>query len=534
MKIAFAQINPTLGDKKRNLAIIENTVKHFHQEKPDIIIFPECAITGYPPEDLLLLDSFKEEFSHAAEECAAYFTETIGIFGGIDYHQGLLYNTAFTAFNGTIQKKYYKQLLPNYGVFDEKRYFQNGSEIQILTIKQNRILITVCEDIWEPEKWLYKTLKNEKIDGIINISASPYHINKKTERIHLLKNICENHETWFAYCNCVGGQDELVFDGNSLFIDKNRDIIYQGKSFEEDYSIVDVDNHQKNIISKEENTQEEIYKAIVLGLKDYVEKNGFKKVVLGISGGIDSALTAAVAVDALGKENVFGITMPSEYSSKGSIDDSEELAKNFGFQLETIAIKNINQIYLTELDSFFKNSQSGLAEENIQARIRGNIVMAFSNKFGYLALTTGNKSEVSVGYCTMYGDMAGGFSVLKDIYKTVVYQLAEYRNKKAGFDIIPLSTITKPPSAELRPNQKDSDSLPEYHILDKILEFYVEKGESIQQIVNKGFEKDIVEKTARLVRNSEFKRRQACPGIKITSRAYGKDRRFPITNRWGK
>jgi len=424
--------------------------------------------------------------------------------------------------------------LPNYDVFDEKRYFTPGDESSVFEIDGYKIGVNICEDIWVPQ--ICKEQRNKGANLIINISASPFHIKKWKQREELLSKRAKEINLPIIYANLVGGQDDLVFDGRSYFFNNEGKKISEAKSFEED--LVEIDLLEKEFPNPNQNPHEteketkEIYEALILGLKDYVQKNGFKKVIIGLSGGIDSALTAAIAVKALGKENVLGITMPSKFSSKGSVDDSIELAKNLEINCETIPIKDAYDTYLNSLYNQFLNTEVNVAEENIQARIRGNFLMAISNKFNYLVLSTGNKSELSVGYATLYGDMCGGIAVISDLLKTKVYNLCKYINNISNRKIIPLSIIEKEPSAELREDQKDTDSLPPYDVLDSILESYVEEDKSTEEIIGQGYDPETVKRIIKLVDRNEYKRNQAAIGIKITPRAFGSGRRMPITNRW--
>lgn len=572
IRIGLAQINTTVGDLDGNRnKIIENISKAATLDC-DILVFPELTICGYPPEDLLLRKQFITEQRKTLEELLPHINDIACVVGFVDSQNGKLYNSAAVLQNKKISGIYHKIKLPNYSVFDEERYFKAGNSPMIVDAGFTKIGINICEDIWIKDC----VPEAEAFDGgaeiLINISASPYHAQKGKERQKLMQNRAVSTRSFIAYCNLIGGQDELVFDGHSLMVDPSGEIIAGGEFFKEDLIVADVDlDLVRSFRSKEQYEQaksahycsfekldtssisiknidknplqqnsfvsisckeEEIYDALKLGLHNYVTKNGFSKVTFGLSGGIDSALVATLAADALGKENVTGVTMPSRYSSEGSINDSVKLSKNLGIRLLELPIEKAFNTYLEILADPFKDTNQGVAEENIQARIRGNLVMALSNKFGWLVLPTGNKSEVSVGYATMYGDMAGGFAPLKDVSKMMVYRLCEYRNLAAGFDLIPKEIIEKPPSAELRPDQKDADSLPPYEILDAIIEYYVEHEMSVNEIVAKGFDKDTVRFVARLIDLNEYKRRQAAPGVKITPRAFGKDRRMPITNKY--
>lgn len=539
------------------------------------MIFPELSITGYPPEDLLLKTDFVNENIKYLYKLQKITTNIVAVIGFVNKEHDGIYNSAAVLHNKGIKSIYNKQFLPNYSVFDEERYFKKGSQNYIYKIAGILIGINICEDIY----YSSGPTKIQSIIGgaelVINISASPYHTEKIKERGKILFTRAVENRVNIAYVNLVGGQDELVFDGNSLIINEKGDILRHAKPFKEDALIYDLDTggvtsarlkdtkfknqktkmekdysplpiidlkyHQKkgrrniqNKIAGKYNryvccTEDEILQALILGTSDYVKKNRFEKVVIALSGGIDSALTAVIAVFALGKENVSGILMPSIYSSRESINDAKELSDNLGIGYTTIPISDIYSSYLENLSAIFKHSEINVTKENIQARIRGNIIMAAANENGWLVLSTGNKSEISVGYCTLYGDMVGGFSPIKDVYKTMVYRICRYINKKYS-NIIPKKIITKVPSAELKPNQKDEDKLPPYKILDPILKAYIEDDLDYHSIVKKGFEGKTVREVINMVDFNEYKRRQGSPGIKITPRAFGKDRRYPITN----
>lgn len=530
MKIAIAQINTTVGNITGNFEKIVSNITKAKNENADLVVFPELTLTGYPPRDLLIKKSFVKkniEILHQLVE----LTENIAIVVGfVDEKNGDLYNAAAFIQNKEIVEIYHKMHLPNYDVFDEKRYFTAGTVPSLVNFKGAKLGLTICEDIWIDNGPAYD-LKKKGAELIINISASPFHAGKEKIRLNVVAKQAKENSIPVVYCNLIGGQDDLIFDGRSYVINAKGKLVQQSKSFIEELSYVNNIN-SKNEVEFIENENESIYNALVLGVKDYFRKNGFKNTVIGLSGGIDSALTAAIAVDALGKDNVRGVSMPSKFSSKGSISDSLDLAENLEIPCDVIPIKSIYNSYLKTLKTQFANTKFNVAEENIQARIRGNILMALSNKFGYLVLTTGNKSESSVGYSTLYGDMAGGLAVISDVLKTKVYELSRYVNEVKGQEIIPVSTITKPPSAELREDQKDSDSLPEYDILDPILKAYVEDDLGKETIIRLGFEEAIVTRIINLVDRNEYKRQQAALGLRITSRAFGQGRRMPITNRW--
>ncbi len=568
LRLGLVQLNSTVGDLETNKKKIIGYVEQGRQQGCDLVAFPELALTGYPPEDLLLRKQFVEKQSRVLAEIAALVKDEVVILGCVDEANGFLYNSAAVLFQGRQVASYHKVNLPNYSVFDEERYFKSGHLPLVLQLGRIRVGVSICEDIWIDNS----VVEAEAFDGqaqvLLNLSASPYHVAKGAARLALLQNKARKTRSAVVYVNLVGGQDELVFDGQSLVIDENGQVLHAMKIFQEEMQVLDLniahvqaDADDKTFLAKEfqsffaefalvqlpkktitapgfsrnrsMNTlsrAEEVYQALLMGLSDYTAKNRFKKVCLGLSGGIDSALVAALAVDALGKENVVAVSMPSPFSSAGSVDDAKQLADNFAIRFIYYPIRALYEEYLDTLHETFNGLASDVTEENLQARIRGNLLMALSNKFGWLVLVTGNKSEVSVGYCTIYGDTAGGFAPLKDVYKTLVYDLCRYRNQAAGFDIIPTAILEKPPSAELRPNQKDQDSLPPYDMLDAILELYVEKEMGVPEIVERGYDLEVVRKVARLVDFSEYKRRQAAPGVKITPRAFGKDRRMPITN----
>ena len=535
IRIAIGQINTTVGDLEGNSNKILSCMKEAASKDIDLVVFPELSITGYPPEDLLLKPHFIKENFKCLKNISQKTGDTIAIVGFVDEKDGDIYNSAAVICNKKIICVYHKMHLPNYGIFDEKRYFKPGLRNALVKTKDFSFGLNICEDIWTQRSRIEERAFS-KVQFLVNISASPYHINKIREREKVIGAKAKRFGIPIVYCNLVGGQDELVFDGRSALFGKVGLVIAQAKAFDEDLLIFDLDlsKKQKKTYSKTKpiSEYEEIYSALTLGLKDYVRKNNFNKVALGLSGGIDSALVACIAVDALGRGNVLAISMPSRYSSIETQKDAGIIAGNLGIEFHKISIDSIFSSYLKTLSLHFKGSSPNIAEENIQARIRGNILMAFSNKFGYLVLNTGNKSETSAGYCTLYGDMAGGFSVIKDAPKKLVYELAEYRNKREGNDIIPKSVFRRAPTAELRPNQKDQDTLPPYDFLDRVIDLYVEKNKGFDEIVKGVGHKDIVKKTLNMIDRSEYKRRQAPPGVKITPMAFGKDRRMPITNKF--
>lgn len=532
LKIGIAQVNFTVGDLKGNKEKIISFIKKAKQNKVDLVSFPELSLVGYPAEDLLLKPSFINDNLKILKEIVNFTEDIFVVLGFIDKNGSDIYNAAAIIGQKKIIGKYYKNFLPNYGVFDEKRYFSAGENIFLFSCKSHLIGVTICEDIWHPEG----PLKKEAESGaqiIINLSASPYHCGKIKQREEIFCQQAKENKVFISYNNLIGGQDELVFDGRSMFINAEGKVVKRADAFQEDFIFLDYPESKEIIYPvREIIREEEIYRALCLGLKDYVEKNGFREVVLGISGGIDSALTAVIAADALGKDAVRLVFMPSPYTSIESRQDSEILARNLGIDLINIPITKIFEEYKKELAKVFSKLPADITEENIQARIRGNVLMALSNKFGWLVLTTGNKSEISCGYCTLYGDMVGGFGVIKDIFKTDVYKISEWRNKIAKKNIIPERILIKEPSAELKPNQKDVDTLPPYPILDKILTLYIQEDKSAEEIIKDGFDKGLVLKVIRMVDRSEYKRRQAAPGIKVTPKAFGKDRRMPITNKY--
>jgi len=572
IRIGLAQINAKVGDIEGNLNKVLGYISSAKDSGVDILCFPELSVTGYPPEDLLLKPKFINDSISTIEEIRKASSNITVIVGFPDKKEDI-YNAAAVIHDKKLIDVYHKRYLPNYGVFDENRYFQSGIRTPVYKLDDVIFGVNICEDIWYPGDPTRRQALLGDAQIIINISSSPYYASKVASRERMLMTRARDNSVNVVFCNMVGGQDELVFDGHSVVIGESGEIVARAKSFEEDLLIADINVNRvfrsrihdprrrkeryaleahsekaevidievkkskhrtkpliKSRLEKFNKKEEEIFRALVLGAKDYVTKNGFKKVAIGLSGGIDSALVAAVAVEALGKNNVAGVAMPSMYSSKGSVSDSEKLSQNLSIELINIPIEKAFNAYHEMFSSVFKGKKQDITEENLQARIRGNILMALSNKFGWLILTTGNKSEMSVGYCTLYGDMAGGFAVIKDVPKTIVYQISKFYNEYKGKVIIPNSILNKPPSAELRPDQLDTDSLPPYEVLDPILKAYVEDDLSADEIVSQGYKKSLVQKIIRLVDQNEYKRRQAPPGIKITARAFGKDRRFPITN----
>ena len=539
LRIALAQINCTVGDFAQNRSKILACIDDVLKLKADIIAFPELCVCGYPPEDLLLKPKFIQDNLDIVKEVASRVKGIIAVIGFVDKEKDKLYNAAAVIYGGKIRGVARKILLPNYGVFDEKRYFSSGNKPLVVRIGKLSFGVNICEDIWHKDGPVSRQAKL-KAKLILNINASPYYSGRIKEREEVIRKQARANKVFIAYTNLVGGQDELVFDGQSMIIGPDGRIIGRAEAFKEDILIKDLDltgglsQDKKPPLSRKAvevlPPVAEVYQALVLGLGDYVNKNGFQRVVIGLSGGVDSSLVATLAVDALGKDNVAGIFMPTRHSSKESEEYARRLAENLGIKFAVISIEQTYNMYLVVLDPHFAGTSRNIAEENLQARIRGNILMAFSNKFGWMVLTTGNKSEMSTGYATLYGDMAGGLAVIKDVPKVLVYKLAQYRNSISK--VIPEQVLTRPPTAELRPNQKDSDTLPPYEVLDPILKTYVEKDLELEKIVKLGFDKETVARVLRMVDGSEYKRRQSPPGIKITPKAFGRDRRMPITNKY--
>ncbi len=560
----MAQLNPIVGDLKGNRDKIIEYIGRAKKLGADLVAFPELAVTGYPPEDLVLKPQFVKDNLRTIKEIAAAAKGITAIVGFIDGGVKELYNAAAVLDSGKHVYTYQKILLPNYGVFDEYRYFKPGNRCHVITIKGIAIGVNICEDIWYSEGPTFiQALAGAEV--IVNINASPFHKGKGKERQAVVSERARESGVIITYTNAVGGQDELVFDGQSMVIDRNGKLLAVGRQFEEELMTVDLrvpgalpapsedlvqyqdyidyvvlpekPAGEKKALPKRRRSKplpvcEEVYQALVLGTRDYMSKNNFKSAVIGLSGGIDSSLVAAVAVEAIGRENVIGVFMPSQYSSNESREDACDLAERLCIRILDIPIQQTFDAYLNTLRHTFSKTKIDVTEENLQARIRGNTLMALSNKFGWLVLTTGNKSEMSTGYATLYGDMAGGFAVIKDVPKTMVYDVCKCINRLAKKTIIPKRVLVKAPTAELRPNQKDSDSLPEYEVLDPILKAYVEDDKSFKEMLKMGFDKKTVERVIRLVDSSEYKRRQSPPGVKITPRGLGKDRRFPITNRY--
>ncbi len=570
LRVGLAQIDTTVGDLAGNTVKIVAWIGRARDVGVDVVAFPELAVTGYPPEDLLLRRSFVEDNLAALDTVARATTGIVAVVGFVDVVDDVLHNAAAVLCDGRVAARYYKRLLPNYGVFDEKRYFQPGSDLPVFVIAGVDVGVNICEDIWDANG----PTRDQALAGaevIININASPYHRGKGTYRETMISTRASDNAVAVCYVNAVGGQDELVFDGHSLICDQRGTIVARGAQFREDLIVYDIDvegvmqarlhdaryrNERSRLGEGAPKTHvsgspfieakpavsasmpplldpiAEVWEALVLGVRDYIGKTGFESVLIGLSGGIDSSIVATIAVDALGPEHVIGVTMPSRFSSDGSKTDAQALAERLGMRLMSIPIEQVFEASLEMLSEAFADTQFGTAEENLQARIRGNILMSLSNKFGWMVLTTGNKSEIATGYSTLYGDMAGGFAVIKDVPKTLVYELSRYRNRVAGREIIPQSVIDKPPSAELRPNQLDTDSLPPYDVLDPIIEAYVEEDRTIEEITAMGFDGAFVRRVVGMIDRNEYKRRQAPPGVKITPRAFGRDRRLPIANRY--
>lgn len=543
MRVAGAQMNLVVGDLAGNEERIAGAMAWAEEAEADVLLLPELAVTGYPPEDLVLRDAFVDENLAVVRRLGERSGRTRTVVGFLDRVDVLpdptdavdrgVANAVAILGDGRVLGVYRKVLLPNYGVFDEERYFAAGTTpAATWELGGTTAGISICEDIWVPDgPPALQAAAGATV--LLNVNASPYHAGKAAEREAMLAARAAETGAVVVYLNLVGGQDELVFDGASLVVRPDGTVVHRSPQFVEDRFVVDLPTGAPAApccVADLLGPEEEVYTALVTGLGDYVRKNGFSQVVVGLSGGIDSALTAVVAADALGPEQVWGVTMPSRYSSEGSVSDSKELAANLGIRFDVIPIEEVFAAYMSTLAPLFAGTEEGVAEENLQARIRGAMLMALSNKFGALVVSTGNKSEMAAGYATLYGDMVGGFAVLKDVFKTRVYELAEWRNRRSP--AIPPTIISKPPSAELRPGQLDSDSLPPYDVLDGILRRYVEDDESAADIVAAGFDPDTVRRVAFLVDRNEYKRRQAAPGVKITTKAFGRDRRLPITSRY--
>jgi len=567
-RVALAQINPTVGDLEGNVAKIRAGLEQARTLGCRLVAFPELAITGYPPEDLLFKSAFIEANLRALAEITRATNGLTVVVGFVDKRDDI-FNAAAVLHDGSLAGVYHKQYLPNYGVFDENRYFQAGAEAPVFTVGETCFAVNVCEDIWYPTgPTTLQALAGAEL--VVTINASPYHAGKGHQRERMIATRAADEVVCLAFVNTAGGQDELVFDGGSLIVNERGETVARGRQFAEDFVVADLDldgvfharlhdsRRRKEKLDAAQTPRrlltslpapaapplrprevlaplapvDEVFHALVLGTHDYVRKNGFKHVVIGLSGGIDSALVAAIAVEALGRENVTGVTMPSPYSSGGTRRDAKRLAKNLGIDFQTLPITPVFTGFKKTLAAPFKGLKEDVAEENIQARIRGTLLMALSNKFGWLVLTTGNKSEIAVGYSTLYGDMAGGFAVIKDVPKTLVYEVARHVNARAGRDVIPRSIFDRAPSAELRPDQTDQDTLPPYPELDAILHAYVEEDRGVAEMVARGFAEETVRRVVRMVDSNEYKRRQGPIGVKITPRAFGRDWRLPIVNRF--
>ena len=562
-RVALAQINPTVGDLEGNVAKIRAGLEQARTLGCRLVAFPELAITGYPPEDLLFKSAFIEANLRALAEITRATNGLTVVVGFVDKRDDI-FNAAAVLHDGSLAGVYHKQYLPNYGVFDENRYFQAGAEAPVFTVGETCFAVNVCEDIWYPTgPTTLQALAGAEL--VVTINASPYHAGKGHQRERMIATRAADEVVCLAFVNTAGGQDELVFDGGSLIVNECGETVARGRQFAEDFVVADLDHarlrdsrRRKEKLDAAQTPRrlltslpapaapplpprevlaplapvDEVFHALVLGTHDYVRKNGFKHVVIGLSGGIDSALVAAIAVEALGRENVTGVTMPSPYSSGGTRRDAKRLAKNLGIDFQTLPITPVFTGFKKTLAAPFKGLKEDVAEENIQARIRGTLLMALSNKFGWLVLTTGNKSEIAVGYSTLYGDMAGGFAVIKDVPKTLVYEVARHVNARAGRDVIPRSIFDRAPSAELRPDQTDQDTLPPYPELDAILHAYVEEDRGVAEMVARGFAEETVRRVVRMVDSNEYKRRQGPIGVKITPRAFGRDWRLPIVNRF--
>jgi NAD+ synthase (glutamine-hydrolysing) len=526
-RLALAQINPTVGDLEGNRRLIEQAIAAARAAGADLVALPELAITGYPPEDLVLRPSFVADNLRALEALAPAVTGITAIVGFVDRDGDRVFNAAAVISGGEVAAAYHKHLLPNYGVFDEKRYFTPGEGVVLAEVAGIRYGVTICEDLWSPHG-PHVACAAAGAELVVNINGSPYHAGKGRERQALIAARARENGVAFAYVNMVGGQDELVYDGQSCAVDARGMLLARAPQFAADLLVYDLE--VGGPVAPEMGSDEEVYAALVMGVRDYFTKNGFHGACLGLSGGIDSSLTAAIAADALGPANVLGVLMPSEFTGRESVSGAERLAAALGMSTVTLPIHDAYEVMAKTLDPVFSGTEPGLAEENLQSRIRGNLLMAISNKTGRLVLSTGNKSEMSTGYATLYGDMAGGFAVLKDVPKTLVYDLSRWRN--LGGEVIPQEVIDRPPTAELRANQLDSDSLPPYELLDPILQAYIEGDRSPEEIVADGFPADVVQRVVEMVDRAEYKRRQAPPGVKITRRAFGRDRRPPITNRY--
>lgn len=545
MKIALCQIDPIIGNLEYNKNKILDGYKKAIEAKVDLAIFPELSLVGYPPLDLVEKSEFRKTVNNAAQEIASQ-TNSVGlIFGAIteDYDNvGTdIHNSAILCFDGKIQFVQHKTLIPNYDVFDEMRYFDSAESVSVFEFKDEKLGISICEDIWNDADYWYRRryhkdpiqeLLKQNASVLINISASPYSYGKRAARKEMLSTLTKKDKIPLAYVCCVGAQTDLIFDGASMCYDENGNLVKVGKSFEEDFLIFDTKDNYKPIAKCETSFEEEVLRSLIFGLKEYCAKLNFKKVLVGLSGGMDSALVTYIAVKALGAENVHVILMPSKYSSEGSVKDSESLIKNLGISYDNVSIQPVVDETINQIKSIFKNDVKSITEENLQARVRGLYLMTYSNNNNHLLLTTGNKSEMAVGYCTLYGDMCRGLAVIADVYKTDVYKIADYINREN--EIIPKAIIVKAPSAELKPNQTDQDTLPPYVILDKILRMYLEENKEFNEIKEVIVDEDLVKRILRMVDMNEFKRNQAAPALRVSSKAFGYGRRYPIVQGWRK
>jgi NAD+ synthase (glutamine-hydrolysing) len=572
MRLALAQLNTVVGDLDGNRDLIVARLGEARDAGADLVVFPELAVTGYPPEDLLLRPGFVRAARRSLEQIAAEARDVVALVG-FPFYDADLYNACAVCADGRVQAVYRKRFLPNYGVFDEDRYFAPGRDLVLLDLGGTLVGVTICEDLWQPGPPA-TDLALAGAELLVNLSASPFHVGKEVEREEMFVTRARDNSCFVAFCNAVGGQDELLFDGHSCVLDDEGEVIARAPGFEEALLVVDVEPQgviarrlrdvRRRALAREReeipavqvvslgdvrpagangkryagtiapfaDELETMRRALALGLRDYVDKNGFRDVVIAVSGGIDSAVTAALAVEALGADRVHCVSMPSRYSSEGTRTDARRLAEALGTNFREVPIESVFEAYLGELHEHFAGRETDLTEENLQARIRGTLLMALSNKFGWLVVATGNKSELSVGYSTLYGDLAGGFALIKDVYKTDVFRLAKHVNEHAGREVIPQSIIERAPSAELRDNQLDQDSLPPYDVLDQILEAYVELDRSSEELSSDGFDPELVERAVAMIDRAEYKRRQAPPGVRLRPKAFGRDRRTPITNRW--
>ncbi|SRR6266508_107976 len=572
MRLALAQINTVVGDLDGNRDRIVARIDEARSAGADLVLLPELAVTGYPPEDLLLRPGFVRAAARTLDEVAAEARDVVAVVG-FPYFESDLYNACAVCADGAVQAIYRKRFLPNYGVFDEDRYFAPGRDLVLVELGGTLVGLTICEDMWQPGPPA-TDLALAGAELLVNVSASPFHVGKEVEREEMFVTRARDNSCFVAFCNAVGGQDELLFDGHSCVLDDDGEVVARAAGFEEELLLVDVEpkgvigrrlrdvrrralarereetpavqvvrvgderprgsngNRHSGTVAPFADDLEQMRRGLELGLRDYVDKNGFRDVVIGVSGGIDSAVTATLAVEALGAERVHCVSMPSRFSSEGTRADARALAENLGCDFREVPIDPVFDAFATALHEHFAGRETDLTEENLQARIRGTLLMALSNKFGWLVVATGNKSELSVGYSTLYGDLAGGFALIKDVFKTDVFRLARRLNERSGRELIPQTTIDRAPSAELRANQLDEDSLPPYDVLDRILEAYVELDRSREELSTDGFDPELVERAVAMIDRAEYKRRQAPPGVRLRPKAFGRDRRTPITNRW--